>query len=207
MPIEFVFLDLGNVIVSFDHQHAIRQACDLSGGDPRIIENLLCDSNLQEAIERGELSWQDFHKEFCDRTNTRIDSNRLAMAVSDIFALNVDMLPLVAQLNRCGCGLGILSNTCSPHWDHLTKENRFGILSQGFDAIILSCEVGSRKPEPTIYEIATKAAGVSADKIFFTDDLEENVIGAQQFGWHAEVFCSSRMLAKTLNHLNLLSSF
>ncbi len=203
MPIEFVFLDLGNVIVSFDVQHAIAQACDLSGGNPIIIEDFLRDSELQDAAERGNLSWDDFHKEFCRRTNTLVDSNKLAVAISNIFSLNIHMLPLIARLNRCDCGLGILSNTCSPHWDYLTKTKRLGILNQGFDTVVLSHEVGCRKPEMTIFEIATEAAGVPAEKIFFADDLVDNVTGAQKFGWHAEVFHSAHILADTLTHFGL----
>lgn len=198
MPPDFVFLDLGQVIVSFDRDRAIAQAIAVSGGDPGSVADALLDLSLHDAVERGVLDWAAFHAEFSRRTGTVSDPAALAHAVSDMFALKIDMLPLIARLTRAGCGLGILSNTCGPHWDHLTQVANYGVLTSGFDTIVLSHEVGCRKPEPEIFATATRMAGVSPERIFFTDDIEEHVVAARAAGWDAEVFISAAALAETL---------
>lgn len=198
MTPDFVFLDLGQVIVSFDRDRAIAQAVATSGGDPAAVTDVLLDLDLHDAVERGALDWAGFHAEFCRRTATTPDPAALAHAVSDMFALKIDMLPLISRLTRAGCGLGILSNTCSPHWDHLTQVAGYGVLKHGFDTVVLSHEVGCRKPEPEIFTTAARMAGVSPERVFFTDDIEEHVVAARATGWDAEVFTSAAALAEAL---------
>ena len=203
MPPDFVFLDLGQVIVSFDRDRAIAQAIATSGGDPAAVAAVLLDLDLHDAIERGAVDWAGFHAEFCHRTGTAPESAALAHAVSDMFALKIEMLPLITRLARAGCGFGILSNTCGPHWDHLTRVASYGVLTTGFDTIVLSHEVGCRKPEPEIFAVAARMAGVAPERIFFTDDIEEHVVAARAAGWDAEVFTSAIGLAGALTRRGL----
>lgn len=198
MPPDFVFLDLGQVIVSFDRDRAIAQATSLSGGDRAAVADVLLDPHLVDAVERGRIGWPEFHAEFCRRTETSPDSAALAHAASDMFSLRIEMLPLIVQLTRCGCGLGILSNTCGPHWEYLTQVSRYGVLKTGFDVVVLSHEVGCRKPEPEIFATAARMAGVSSERIFFTDDTAEHVAAARAAGWDAELFTSAATLAEAL---------
>ena len=203
MPPDFVFLDLGQVIVSFDRDRAIAQAIATSGGDPAAVAEMLLDLDWHDALERGAVDWAGFHAEFCQRTGTTPDSATLARAVSDMFSLKIDMLPLITRLTRAGCGLGILSNTCGPHWDHLTQVAGYGVLKNGFDTIVLSHEVGCRKPEPEIFATAARMAGAAPERIFFTDDIEQHVVAARAAGWDAEVFTSAIGLAEALTRRGL----
>ena len=203
MPPDFVFLDLGQVIVSFDRDRAIAQAIATSGGDPAAVAEMLLDLDWHDALERGAVDWAGFHAEFCRRTGTAPESATLAHAVSDMFSLKTDMISLIARLIRSSCGLGILSNTCGPHWDHLTQVAGYGVLKNGFDTIVLSHEVGCRKPEPEIFATAARMAGAAPERIFFTDDIEEHVVAARAAGWDAEVFNSALGLAEALTRRGL----
>ena len=198
MAPDFVFLDLGQVIVSFDRDRAIAQAAAVSGCDQEAAAAVLLDPELHDAIERGRIDWRGFHGAFCSRTGTDPDPQRLAHAVSDMFSLCNDMLPVISRLSRSGCGLGILSNTCGPHWDHLTRTAGYGVLTTGIDTIVLSHEVGCRKPEREIFDIAARMAGVAPERIFFTDDIPEHVHAARAAGWDAEVFTGATALADAL---------
>jgi HAD superfamily hydrolase (TIGR01549 family) len=114
-----------------------------------------------------------------------------------MFTLKIDMLPVIAGLERTGCGLGILSNTCSPHWEHLLAE-RYSVLPGHFREIVLSHEVGAVKPEPAIYQLAAQRAGVPPERIFFCDDLAPHIDTARAVGWDAELFVSAHQLADQL---------
>ena len=53
--IEFIYFDLGNVLISFDHSRACQQIAELTGISPRRAEQILFDSGVQNQYERGEI--------------------------------------------------------------------------------------------------------------------------------------------------------
>ena len=52
----------------------------------------------------------------------------------------------------------------------------------GFDAVVVSGEVGMRKPEPRIYVLTAERLGVPVERCVFVDDLPANVRGAAAAG-------------------------
>ena len=198
----FVFLDMGNVLVSFDQERAFRQMAEAGGVDITAIRSAVLEQGLQESLERGRIGWPEFHAEFSRRTGSTATPAALAHAASDMFALNIEMLPVIAGLERTGCGLGILSNTCGPHWEHLLARG-FAVLPGNFQKIVLSHEVRAVKPEPEIFATATRLAGVPPERIFFCDDVPAHVEAARRAGWQAEVFTSAAALADALDRRGL----
>ena len=194
---EFVYFDLGNVIFSFDRDRAFRQMAEVCGADPAAIEAVVMGSGLQETLERGDCDWAGFHAEFSRRTGTASDPEALARAASDMFALKVETLPVIAALERIGCPIGILSNTCGVHWRQLL-EGRYAILPGGFRPIVLSHEVRAAKPAAEIFAEAARRAAVQPERIFFCDDMPGHVAAAREAGWDAEVFVSAARLADAL---------
>lgn len=198
----FIFLDLGNVIVTFDREQAHRQMAGVAGVPLEAVQATLAATRLEERLERGAIDWPGFHAEFSRTIGTTPDSVLLADAASDMFSLNVEMLPVIAGLERAGIPIGILSNTCGIHWDHLLGK-RYAILPGNVTATVLSHEVAAIKPEPAIYATATKVAGVAPDQIFFCDDIPAHVEAARACGWDAEVFESASGLIDALHRRGL----
>jgi putative hydrolase of the HAD superfamily len=194
---EFIYFDLGNVLFAFDRERAFRQMAAVCGGSPEAAEAAVVESGLQEALESGRVDWAAFHAEFSRRTGTAADAAALALAASDMFSLRVEMLPVLAAIERAGCPTGVLSNTCHVHWRHLVEAG-YAILPGRFKHHVLSYEVGVMKPHPTIYASATATAGVSADRIFFCDDIPQHVAAARTAGWDAELFTSASALIDQL---------
>ena len=197
MPPAFIYLDLGNVVFFFDRDRSFAQMAAVSGADEATVRGVVMDGGLQKAIERGDIDWAEFHAEFSRRTGTRPDPAALARAASDMFWLNAAMLPIIAGCRRAGVPLGILSNTCDPHWDFLVSGG-YAILPGGFREIVLSHEEHSAKPDRGIYEVAAARAGVPPERIFFCDDLAPHIDTARALGWDAELFVSAHQLADQL---------
>lgn len=197
MPPAFVYFDLGNVLCFFDRDRVFRSMAAVSGAAPATIRRVVMDEGLQAALERGEIDWPAFHETFCRQTGTRPESVALARAASDMFWLNVGILPVVAACERAGIPLGILSNTCEPHWASLLAEG-YSILPGSFREVVLSHEVRAAKPGRPIYDVATARAGVPPEQIFFCDDLPEHVEAARAAGWDAELFVGAASLADQL---------
>ena len=60
-----------------------------------------------------------------------------------------------------------------------------------FDVVVYSAFVGSRKPEPRIYEITLERLGAAPEEAVFIDDVELNCEGARQLGITAIRFRST----------------
>ena len=197
MTPRFVYLDMGNVIVTFDRERAVRNVVAVCGAPHDVVRETLAVDSLSGALERGGIGWDAFHAEFSRRTGTTSDPADLAEAYSDMFELSVGMLPVIAGLERAGCRRGILSNTCGVHWDHLVSKG-YGVLPDSFEILAFSHEMGSCKPDRAIFERAAALAGVEPAAIFFCDDLPEHVEAARQAGWEAELFTGPLPLARSL---------
>lgn len=196
-PPAFIYFDLGNVIFTFDRDRSFRQMAAVAGTDEASVRTAVMESGLQAALERGDIDWGAFHAEFSARTATTSMPDALAQAASDMFALNVAMLPVIGGLERSGVPLGILSNTCDPHWQFLLAGG-YSVLPGRFRQFILSHEIGASKPEARIFEAAAARAGVDPARIFFCDDLPEHVTAARAAGWDAELFTTAPTLAGQL---------
>jgi putative hydrolase of the HAD superfamily len=90
-----------------------------------------------------------------------------------------DSLPTVRELRARGIATALVSN-CSNNTRAVVE--RLG-LPQEFDQLILSFEVGSRKPEPRIYEVALERLEVTQPaRAMFVDDQPEYCEGAVAIG-------------------------
>lgn len=93
-------------------------------------------------------------------------------------ALWDDALPVVSELRQRGVKTALVSN-CS----HSTRGivDRLGLVD-AFDEIVLSFEVGLRKPDPAIYREALRRVDVEPDRAVFVDDQQDYCDGAASIG-------------------------
>jgi len=194
----FVYFDLGNVLLNFDHDVAARQLAEVSGATVQRVRDVVFESDLQIRYETGEITTQQFYDSFCEATQTKPNYESMLHAASAIFQMNSDILPIVAQLRATGYRLGILSNTCEAHWEYVSN-GRYAIVPTLFDTVVLSYQAGCMKPAAEIYQTAADLAQVPPERIFYTDDREENVQGAIDAGFVAVQFTSAVELAKAMH--------
>ena len=95
--------------------------------------------------------------------------------------LNEELTAYFASLRggRVPLKTGIVSNSFAGARER--EQARYG-LEDVCDTIVYSHEVGCRKPDPQIYEIALQRLDVSADRTVFLDDVQANVDGALAVG-------------------------
>jgi len=202
MAIEFVYFDLGNVLIHFDHERAARQMADVAGVTEQQAWNAVFADGLSLRYEQGELTTREFYEAFCQRTNSSPELDAVLNAASDIFEVNESILPLVEGLRASGLRLGILSNTNEAHWNFVRRNHPF--VEELFDIYALSFELRSLKPDRRIYDAAVRLSEVAAGATFFTDDRDENIEGARAAGFHARHFVTTERLAAELREWRLL---
>ena len=195
----FIYFDLGNVLINFDHHRAARQMAEVAGVSEQLVWKIVFESDLELEYERGAISTREFYEAFCTRTGSRPDYDALLWAASDIFELNDGIVPLLSQLRAAGHRLGILSNTNESHWKFIT-DGRFPIVQDFFERYALSYEMRSAKPDLASYKIAAEVAGVAPEEIFFTDDRIENVESARIARFDATQFTGVEALRAELNY-------
>ena len=196
---EFIYFDLGNVLLTFDNQRACAQMSRVSGLPEGQLRDLFGEHDFQNQLERGETSFASVVESLGEFAGRSLDVAAMRHAYADIFDLVPGIVPVVARLAAANVRLGVLSNTSDPHWELIT-DGRFAILPAYFGTFALSFEIGAMKPDERIYEQAAKLANVAPSQIFFTDDRAENVEAASRAGWDAVLFESPGQVAEALTH-------
>jgi putative hydrolase of the HAD superfamily len=78
--------------------------------------------------------------------------------------------------------------------DHVPAELELLGLTRLFDGVLNSADLGVAKPDQQAYAAAHRAIEadlgrvVARSSVWFTDDRDENVRAAREFGWYAELF-------------------
>ncbi|MDP2305918.1 MAG: HAD-IA family hydrolase [Pseudomonadota bacterium] len=93
--------------------------------------------------------------------------------------IDTEALDVLGKIARQGVRLGIISN-----WDRRLRAlyQRFA-LERMFTVLICSAELGVEKPDPWIFKIACRTAGVSPRQaVHIGDDPEKDVAGANRAG-------------------------
>jgi epoxide hydrolase-like predicted phosphatase len=129
-------------------------------------------------LETGEIA----EDEFASRFGPRLGIDDTEGLIGRMFAAlgpEEAMIDAVRELRSAGVRTGLISNS----WGTGIYEPR--MLSQLFDAVVISGEVGLHKPQPEIYALGAERLGVAPEDCVFVDDLRENVAGAEAVGMTA----------------------
>jgi putative hydrolase of the HAD superfamily len=93
-------------------------------------------------------------------------------------------LPLLAELRELGLRLGVLSNTPDPPDLVLGLIAADGVAAR-VDAVVLSSQVGVRKPAPAIYlEVLRRLEVAPAEALSVGDRVAQDVAGPRAVGMH-----------------------
>jgi len=200
MPVRACLFDLGNVLVRFSHDRMIQNVADVTEVAESTVRRILMDVGLQWQLERGELSEEEFHREFERYSDVRANPDELRLALADIFELNAPMISLLEELSSLGTRLVLVSNTSVTHLDFIRSRWNFLEL---FDAVTASWQIGALKPDPRIYHSALKQANCRPSDCFYTDDIEDYVAQARALGIQAYLYTDSRTTRETLRGLGI----
>jgi epoxide hydrolase-like predicted phosphatase len=145
-------------------------------GEPYGIEARL---NPIHALERGEITVPDFEQRLAEaltvRTGRTFDADGLLARLFGHFEHAADMSGLVRRARIAGLRTGLLSNS----WGNDYPRDGW---DEMFDVVVISGEVGMRKPEPGIFEHTLDLMGLPAERTVFVDDLRHNVDAAVAVG-------------------------
>jgi putative hydrolase of the HAD superfamily len=110
------------------------------------------------------------------------------------FRVVPEMIDLVAKVRAAGVRTALVTNSFGieyprEDWPRL------------FDATVVSHEVGLRKPDPAIYELALKRLGVDPETVVFVDDMQPNIDAAAAMGMATVLHVDPETTATALEEL------
>jgi putative hydrolase of the HAD superfamily len=138
------------------------------------------DPNPVHALERGECSGADFERMLAARL-ARKDGGAVTAdgLLQRMFAASMPvpaMYDTIRALRSAGFSTSLLSNS----WG--CDEYPRADFPSLFDTVVLSGEVGMRKPEERIFLHAAETLGLDPRECVFIDDIEANVAAAVACG-------------------------
>ena len=145
--------------------------------------------------------------QWCDAIEREVAVRCGAAAAHEVIAgwrlyrgdLDPAVVALIAEVRKF-LPVGLLSNA----HDSLTADLALLGLTDAFDAVIGSADVGLAKPDPAIYALAAATFKVEPHECFFADDLAPNIESARAFGMDAVVFTSADQLRRELQARKVL---
>jgi glucose-1-phosphatase len=194
-PITAITFDLGNVLIKVDHLRFCRRLAALAALTPAEVFAQVFESSLEPGYDTGRITTREFHQRLAAHFGVALPYSRFRELWCDIFDPMDDMAELVQHL-AASFPLFLLSNTNSLHFDYIRE--RFGPLLDPFRAFVLSYRVGSRKPEPAIYQALILQVGRPPEEILFLDDKASFVKAARDQGLAAWQFRSPEELRRDL---------
>jgi putative hydrolase of the HAD superfamily len=139
------------------------------------------------ALERGEISEAEFRRRLEGQLDGRFDLEHLRKLYFEHLEPNREMIEFVRDLRGRGLRTALCTNNVR-EWEPLWRS-KLPELDDVFEVVVDSAFVGSRKPEPRIYELTLeRLGGVSPRECVFVDDLEVNSEGARELGMRAVRF-------------------
>ena len=138
------------------------------------------DSSPVLALERGECEYEEFERLLAERL-VRFDGQPVVATglLNRMFAgsiMEAAMRELMRALRKAGVRTALLSNS----WGSTGYPR--DLFPEMFDVVVISSEVGMRKPEEEIFRHAAALLGLEPEECVFIDDLEANVLAAEAIG-------------------------
>lgn len=180
-----IVFDMGQVLIRFDRDFFIRRL-GIEGDDAKLLLREVFLSLEWAQMDWGSVTDEEAAASICRRLPERLhDAAGKLVTMWDRPILPVEgIYELVGELKGAGYGIYLLSNASVRQHDYWP-----GIpCAKFFDGTLISCDVGSIKPERAIYEAFLEKFGLRAEECFFVDDLPANVEGGRRCGMQGAVF-------------------
>ena len=184
--IKAIFFDAGDILY-YRHRRNEHLNQFLNGKKLNPAPNLEEEkARLKELAFVGKMKRHDYYAEVI-RLYGVTDPLEIAEGVraladdSDTVAIYDGVAETLLELKKRGFILGIITDTSMPFSNKLRwfEEHGFGDI---WDVVISSREIGIRKPEAIMYELALNQANVSPAQAMFVGHKTSELIGARSVG-------------------------
>ena len=161
-----------NLFVSF-HAYCTDAGIDFEDLGQRFLR----DQEFRElliALETGKITEEQFEPGLA--ALLEVEPEGLIDGLLAGVSPDVEMIEAVRSAHGSGVRTVLVSNSWGVH--RYPRE----LFEEIFDGLVISGEVGVRKPAPRMYELGAELAGVAPARCVYVDDLPHNLTPAEELG-------------------------
>lgn len=193
--IKAVIFDVGGVLLTFEANRVYKDFIEFFGMEEKEFLDIYYPATRE--FTKGKMTESQFWKYFQKKAGTKKKlpkSSMYKMNAGSHWNYNHELIRFAKNLKDRHLKIAILSNVVQPIVDFMKGED----LYQHFDEVVLSCEVGMKKPDKEIYLHTLKLLGIKPQEAIFIDDLDYNIKAANELGMKGILFTDNK---KTLAQL------
>ncbi|PZG09784.1 HAD family hydrolase [Nonomuraea aridisoli] len=135
--------------------------------------------SIVHALERGEIDGPSFERDLAARLRTVDGEPPVPDGLLERMFAGFERVDAMYDMLRDVRGHGLKTCLLSNSWSNTYPRDDW---DEVFDAIVISGEVGMRKPEPRIFHHALGRLGLPGEECVFIDDIEANILAARGLG-------------------------
>lgn len=192
--IKVIVFDFGGVFGKTEKQPVINFIAQSFNISPEEARDAL--KQLKQYTIQGK-SESEFWMAYAKKKGITLPANwieKLHETRRHAFKENPDMINLLKELQRQGYQTALLANTFA---NQAAIKRELGYYNL-FNPVLLSYEIGVRKPDPRAYQILLSRLQVAPQAILFIDDQPANIEAAKKLGIDGIVFTNKDQLVQEL---------
>lgn len=179
MGAQVLLIDFGGVLTSSVFA-GFEAFCTSEGLEPTRFVDCLREepeaARLLVAVEEGKIADDVFARDFAPFLGPDVSPDGLIDRLTGHLDRDEAMISAVASLRSAGVTTVLVSNSFGySAYDGYELEELF-------DHIVISGDVGKRKPSRRIYRHAMALAGTTPNWCVFVDDIQQNIDAAERIG-------------------------
>jgi putative hydrolase of the HAD superfamily len=181
--IKGVLFDVGGVLITLDGYYPVQLVAKFYNIDTDLANKVF---NKYMAKLGNEYTGKDAEKKMWESLSSDIGSDNKEIPY---FILHEDfekrvkrnykVLEMLEDLKDRGFIVGILSDTNIIHKEMKILQDIYSYV----DILLLSCDIGVRKPKKEAFRNALKVMGLNSEEVIFIDDKIDNVKSANEMGF------------------------
>lgn len=199
--IDTIIFDVGGVLLPNYNDYIkkdISRALDVDLIDVNNAWNKL----IPEYLGKGKISETEFWTEFRRLTKCQKEVETEGLLIREMenrYAPFASVSDVVKSLSADGYKLGIISDTIKAHVECHARHGLF----DNFLAKVFSCEVGLRKLDPKIFQIALQQLNSMPENTIFIDDDPDIIRAVEKLGINGVIFKNDNQLKNDLENLGI----
>lgn len=199
---DVLVMDLGGVTCRWLPDRRLTALSELCGLPAETIDQVVFESGFDDAGERGRFTLDEFSSELLGLlglppTADLRDAARAAWATA--FEPDARVLKLIRDAQVPSA----LFTNNGPLLEAGLVDDLPDVGS-AFDQLLFSWRLGTTKPDPEAFDLATERLEVDPGRIFFVDDSADNVKAAAAAGWQTFRYTNSLDLHAALHDAALV---
>jgi glucose-1-phosphatase len=186
MKFKAVVFDFGNVIINIDIPRTYQSFATITGKNKELIEKQFTEYQLFRRYETGQFEDDEFREIVRQVLGFPLSDKEINDAWNSILLdIPEERIHLISAI-RQKYPIYLLSNTNHIHIQasncYIKKKFNGEKLSDWFDKLYLSYEMGLWKPEKAIYQTVINDLKMSPNGVLFIDDNIANIESAKGMG-------------------------